>query len=271
MNIIPVKQKKYAVVVLSHSSYSDLWSLLDASYSRFFKSDDFEFFIATDFCESNITGRFKPLLYPKDISWGSALKAIVSQLDYERVVFTFDDLILKTHVDVDYLIKYLDGSRAVYNKLICSHVRLYERAFKYLPDFDLSPKDSYRGSLVFACVDKRFMNFLESVAIDGFSPWRYEREINKLLPDTYEPKFKGMRKNIFKFENLVIKGKINPLAYYLLKRKGLEYGNDRQFMSVGNFLNYHVKLPIFTIVKYVLPYGVFAFFRKLKSKLVNSF
>ena len=154
------KKKKYALVVLSHSSYADLWPILTSSYDAYFNNSEFDCFLATDDKINQVPTYFNVIEYSQNIPWGTALKEIISKLKYDKVIFTFDDLVLKSSVDVEKLISYLDNSVANYQKLICSHVRFYERFFKTGLDFSLSSKDSYRGSLVFACLDKVFLDFL---------------------------------------------------------------------------------------------------------------
>ncbi len=262
-----MKKNKYAIVVLSHSTYSDLWPILIESYSRFFEDDRFDRYICTDGSEDLVGSSFQPIIYSKNITWGTALKCILRELDYERVIITFDDLILNKKVNVEALIKYIENSQSDYSKLICSHVRFYERALMFGKDFNLSKQDSYRGSLVFASINRKFCKFLINAEIGEYSPWKYEREINKKIPS--EMILKGIRKNIFCFKNLVIKSKVDPLVYLYLKSKGLSYNGGRSFMSLLDFIVYYTKLPIFTFIKYLIPYKLFSLFRKGKEKIVR--
>ncbi len=260
-------EKKYAVVVLSHSSYSDLWPMLFQSYEQCFNCSLFDYYLATDNKLNEVTGMFSPIKYPEKLSWGGGLKNIVDQLDYEKVIFTFDDLILAAEVDCDGLVGYIENTKYDYDKLICSHVRFYERFFKCGENFELSSKDSYRGSLVFALVNKHFMRFLSSLDIDELSPWGYERNINSILDSSV--RLSGVRKNFFKFHNLVIKGKINPVEKKRLRKlEGWKYNGNRELMGSKDILNYYMKLVAFTFIKYFIPYGFFNSLRKIKQKYV---
>jgi len=260
-------RKKYAVVVLSHASYSDLWPMLFQSYERYFNCSLFDYYLATDDKLDEVTGIFSPIKYPKELSWGGGLKDIVGQLDYEKVIFTFDDLILSAEVDCVDLVSYAENTKYDYDKLICSHVRFYERFLKCGKNFELSCNDSYRGSLVFALVNKKFMSFLSSLDINELSPWGYERNINSILNSSV--RLSGVRKNFFKFHNLVIKGKINPIEKKRLSElEGWKYSGSRELMGSEDVFSYYMKLVVFTIIKYFIPYGFFNYLRKIKQRYV---
>lgn len=264
-----MKKNKYAVVVLSHSSYADVWDVLSESYQRYFDSNKFDFFIATDKTENlKSNGFFNYLFYDKNLRWGAALQQVVKQLSYDKVIFSFDDLILTKKINEKSLIKELKES-CQYSKLICSHVRIYERCFKKGRNFELCKEDSYRGSLVFAAVNQEFLDFILAAPISEFSPWQYEREINGLLPKEF--RLKGVRYNIFLFSNLIIKGGINSVSNAYLKQvKCLEYQGYRKGMSFSLLSMYYAKLIVFTLVKYILPYNTFKLLRKLKQTVLRE-
>lgn len=259
---------RYAVVVLSHSSYSDLWNLLIQSYEINFCSNRFDFYLATDPSDVPISSFFRKILYPSGLSWGVSFKYILKELNYEYVIFTFDDLILYSKVNENLLISSIDNEKSDYYKLTCSHIRFYERFFKFGGVFNLKQEDSYRGSLVFACLNRKFIEYLKKQNLEYMNPWTYERDISSLIPGSF--KQIGSRKNLFHFRNLVIKGKINPVAKLLCGFSGLTYEGDRVSMSIGSFGSFYFKLLAFTIIKYFLPYSLFNYIRRNKRKFSLS-
>lgn len=263
-----VVKNKYSVVILSHSSYSDVWPILEQSYLKYFNHTDFDLYIATDQPPLVKNGLFNFIVYPDKLKWGGALQYVCSQLEYSKVIFTFDDLILTKPINKGILDESIKDSETDYCKLIVSHVRFYERFLKSGNTFTLSVSDSYRGSLVFALVNAKFLDFLTKAPISDFSPWHYERNINSLISE--EIKMKGSRYNVFKFNNLIIKGLLNPVEKWLCNiRTDFRYEGNRSNMSIKQLANFYIKLISFTVVKYVTPYSVFQRIRNLKQNVLK--
>jgi tetrahydromethanopterin S-methyltransferase subunit B len=267
-----MSKNKYAVIVLSHSSYSDLWPVLIESYSNFFHSDKFDYFITSDSLESFEPGndcQFKFLAYKPDVSWSDALIEVLNKVDYEKVIFSFDDLILTDEVDVKELISKLESNHSNYLKLIASHVRFYDRFFRREDVFEVSDGDTYKGSLVFTALDREMIKeIISNPEVKGLSPWMFERSISSLLPK--EMTYSALRHNLFKFRNLVIKGAIDYLAFLKVRNDSkLDLVLNRPFMGWRLGIQYYSKWLVFTVIKYFMPSALFGLLRKLKQSVAK--
>jgi len=267
------RNKSFAFVIFSHSSYVDVWPILIESYRRQFRSDLFDFYITSDRAvdASLLNGSdFRLLNYAEDLAWSDAFFASVRQLDYEKFVFSFDDLILTRKVIDHDLDRVLFQNNFDYLKIICSHVRLYNRFLQFGEYFEVSKYDSYRGSLVFSILTQDLLNSISAnPALVGRSAWEFERQVNRVLSSEF--RYGAVRRNVLKFNNLVIKGRINPVAKLVLKYfHGLHYTGDRLSMTPVHLISYYLKLGVFTTVKYFVPSAWFAVLRKVKHRAQRS-
>lgn len=274
-----MKKSDKCVVILSHSSYSDIWSLVMTSYNNFFKEEDeFDFFISSDkissFEKDNLkTHNFNVISYDENITWGESLKQTIKFLldsNYKYVLFSFDDLILTGHLkkkvsefiflmknnDVSYLqIKngyrsWFDNSRLLFNKNF----------------HKVSNDDSYKGSLVFSILDYKLMNsILQTEEISNYNPWQYEINAHKHFINF---EFYCLSTSIVSFSNTIIKGKFNPIQlYYSEIKNSYKYEGDRIKMNLFLTLKFQFKYFLFKLSKNIFPKKLFKSIRLFKTKL----
>lgn len=277
---IEMNTLKKCVILLSHSSYSDIWELTMSSYMKFFnEKDSFDFFISTD----NITSEnekilnkynFKAIIYDKNISWGKSLLSVIDFLKtkkYDLFLFSFDDLVLTkpTNGAVNDSLKFMISNNISYLKLKNSLSSLYRKKTKsdyYLID----SKNSYRGSLVFSILDSRFAKFIEEVKeINHFNAWDYEYKINEFIPNVL--KCYSVEKSVIQSSNTIIKGKLDPFQIKISESLNDEkYKGNREVFSVFELTKFYFKTFLFRLSKYILPHDSFYYVRTIK-KIINDF
>ena len=261
--------RKNAIVIQSYNDYYDLWSVCLDSLSSNMDLKDFDVYITTDDSRGvKLEYDAKFITYSKLSTWGQALIETVQYLvscKYEKIIFTFDDLIINNKIDVNKLLS-LDLDNKDYIKLTKSHVRFYERfSFNQSSVFRIDKNDSYGGSLVFCIVNIKFLNaLLGNDELNQYNPWDYEKNINSYLVGK-KIKMWACRFPLILYVNLIIKGKVDPLALFRIKYQGFTYLSDRRVMSNVDISKYYFKWLIFTIIKYFSPFTIFKFFRKIKG------
>lgn len=266
--------KPFALVIFSHSSYTDVWPCLLESYEKNFDTEVFDCFITSDNPDDAAMldhSSFKLIQYDDQLSWTDAFVQSIRDLPHEKFLFSFDDLLIKKHVDKRRLRRALEFDCYDYLKVICSHVRLYDRVFRRGEYFDVKSNDSYRGSLVFSIFSRGLLDFVTAHPdLHGLSAWQYERKINSVLNDDF--RYGCVRHNIVRFENLIIKGRVNPVSRLKLRLlTGLVYKGARPDQSLVATVSYHSKLLVFTLIKYVMPPSWFAGFRRAKQRAIQVF
>ena len=107
-----MSKKNKAVVILSHSSYSDIWEMMISSYNKYFPDKkSFDLFISSNKVSDKMIefvheNNFKLITYEDNVTWGTSLKQTIRYLlnnDYDYGLFSFDDLILTYPVSTSIL------------------------------------------------------------------------------------------------------------------------------------------------------------------------
>ncbi|MDD7913389.1 hypothetical protein [Polaribacter ponticola] len=268
---------KICFIILSHSSYTDIWELLIKSYKEKLTDNikNIDFYITSD---SDVSRKdkallnenhFNLLLYKKDISWSDALIEIVSKNElnnYNQMLFSFDDLIITKFSEIKFeqAINEMVSNNYKYLKIYnSSHVNIWGKLFNLIkkdPLYEISKLDSYRGNLVFSCWNTTFFkNILNNKELTNLSPWQFEQQINKFIDN--DNGYKCVFSNVLEYENVIIKGKVHEKA--LRKSENITQVNydmnNREFMSNKETLIYTMKLYIFKVFRQIIPHRLFLF------------
>ena len=217
---------KIAILIISCDKYSDLWEPCTKIFNKFWPDCSFDRYILTNFKEHDVDG-FKSIQIGQDKSWSHGLKLALSHLEYKYdYVFTM--------VEDYYFIEKID------NKYINEMFNLVEKENgDFLSLFRL-PSKLERINKFFGRLENN-IPYRQSV---GFTLWKIRTLYNILDEDENAWEFEkrgvirgfaysnffGSFKN-YKVLNLVVKGKIVPKEYAILK---LLYPNliiDRPFLS----------------------------------------
>lgn len=274
--------KKGCLIILSHSSYSDIWPLLLKSYSNYFDNTiPLKKFLISDktISEDEIKlfkdSEFNHLHYPGNNEWGADLAYVIQHYiinKFNFILFSFDDLILTNKIDCTSLtvaIEQLQSPQTKYIKLVNTYKPLYNYSTRNISFFEINKKDSYRGSLVFSVWKTNVIKkIISNPKFETYSAWEYERNINKIIGNL--DGFQCIRKSIIKYSNVIIKGKIDPVALKISeKANDYKYKGNRKRMPLIIFIRYKIKTVFFKFFRFILPQGIFTYLRKAKQ-LINN-
>jgi hypothetical protein len=266
------------IVILSHSSYSDVWDILIDSYIKYFKEDGFDFFISSDIAPDEhekkaISNGFKMIHYEKNITWGRSLKQTINFLlkdDYKCVIFSFDDLVLLKPISrpILPLINLMESNNVNYLQLKNGYRSFFSFESLFFNDtfHKVSNNDSYKGSLVFSVLREDLLRKLIDIdSLDNYNPWQYEANIHNFLK---AEDFYCLPKSIIRFSNLIIKGKVDPIQLkFVEKNNHIKYLGRRNQMNFKETLFFQIKYILFYSIKNILPKHFFSKIRELKNKL----
>ena len=239
--------QRLAVVVASYDRSSDLWDPLFTLFRRFWPDCPFPVYLVSNRLEFNHLG-VRTITIGEDRSWSDTVLAGLARIQEEYVLLWIDDHFLTSEVNNSYV--------------CCSIERFIQAAGNYLRMQPLPKPDEpfnehfgrirsgaiYRTATV-ASVWRRstFQNILKS----GESAWDFET-VGSNRSDRFEGFYSTWEQN-FKFENLMIKGKMRrgPLRriercygrHLDLQRPLFTRGEEVAFLSrvIGNRLL--IKLP----------------------------
>ena len=281
-----IPMNKICFVILSHSSYSDVWELLLKSYKDKVLSGlaDVDFFITSDSTLNEYENSllqdngFRHLIYTKNIPWSNALMQVVRKNElsnYSHIFFSFDDLIVINFSVVKFknatseMFLNSDKYLKIYNS---SHVNLWAKMFNLFEKhklFEIRKHDSYRGNLVFACWDVHYLRkVLNNQGLNNLSPWQFEQRVNSFIDDAIG--YKCVFSNVLEYENVIIKGKVDKLALLKSNKSNkCDFVTNREFMTRRESVIHSVKLRVFQSARQILPHRLFASLRNVKSRFLG--
>ena len=277
-------KKKLCLVVLSHSSYKDMWDLTLPSYNKFFKCP-IDLFITSDIDPTDDdkinlkNNNFKLLKYPSELSWSSALRYITNKNifnNYNYVLFTFDDIVLTKNVSnsaIETCLKFMNENQLNSLTMNNSHRTIGSILRGYFNGkiaFNISKNDVYRGSLVFSCWDcSYFEKLINNPKFDNLSPWEYENNIKLFLRN--ENKIMAVYNAIFYYANILIRGVVLSSelekAIKSLKGTNIKYSINRSKISGLRLLKYEIRKKTFALLRLLLPPKLFYSLHIINSKI----
>lgn len=205
--------KKIAILVISCDKYSDLWEPCMEIFSKNWPDCPYDKYIATNTKEFNLLG-FSNILMGEDKSWSYGLKYVLTKLEekYEYVFTLLEDYYFIDKIDNDYMIKMFDSFVLAEGNFLSlyklpSQLKLYNEFFG-----ELENNIPYRQSCVFTLWK---IKTLKEILKDNENAWEFEK-IGVKRGFQYD-KFFGTYSN-FKVINVIIKGKLVPKDYNILKK-----------------------------------------------------
>ena len=272
-----MKKNKACLIILSHSSYSDIWEITLKSYKKYFNSIEVDLYITSD---DNISPEIKQMVieqgfsilyYPENISWSESLKKIINDDiigNYNSVIFSFDDLVLLENVNTDRLndcFKMMD--KIDYLILNDGHHNLFTDISligSKASCFEIPRKDSYIGSLVFSLWKTNFIyEIINLPELENLNPWQYEVKISKILVKYSQKSFFALKKPLVNFSNVIVKGKILKGEMDRVKNKNtISYNGSRLYMNSKDEFKFNNYRRVFKLARYLLPHSIFEKLRK---------
>ncbi|BBQ06470.1 hypothetical protein [Elizabethkingia anophelis] len=272
-----MKKNKACLIILSHSSYSDIWEITLKSYKKYFNSIEVDLYLTSD---DNISPEIKQMVieqgfsilyYPENISWSESLKKIINDDiigNYNSVIFSFDDLVLLEKVNTDRLndcFKMMD--KIDYLILNDGHHNLFTDISligSKASCFEIPRKDSYIGSLVFSLWKTDFIyEIINLPELENLNPWQYEVKISKILVKYSQKSFFALKKPLVNFSNVIVKGKILKGEMDRVKNKNtISYNGSRLYMNSKDEFKFNNYRRVFKLARYLLPHSIFEKLRK---------
>lgn len=225
---------KFAILVVSCDSYSDLWGNYFQSFEKNWGFSNKVYLMSnfTDFKHEKVS----VLKIGEDKSWSQNLFNALNMIDEEVVLMTLEDLFLIDKIDhknMDYLIR-----RFISEDM--NYLRLNPTPGPDGPvDKDgigeVDPMNYYRASTIMSLWNRKV---LIQLLAGHETAWEFELYGSRRsfgIGGWY-----ASSKFNTPFVNLVIKGKYELVAYNTLRNLGYLPSNQRKKMSVYNFICYRL-------------------------------
>jgi hypothetical protein len=245
------KIKNIAFVVLSCDAYCDLWDLYIKSFEENWADCPFDcYFISNN--KSIINDTFEFICVGEESDWSSTVINIVEKIQsrYSYVMLTFEDLPLigKVHTELLCLIisEFIE-LKGNYLKFV-SKPYPNKRVNKHFGE--IYPGSLYRTTCVYAIWD---VSLLSKLLSKGENPWQFERYAS-VRSDKY-PSFYGVYNNVFKFVNIIIKGKLVRSELKKSKYSYLVTGNRTRFSIFEEYI-FKIKSLIFKVFVIAIPWNM---------------
>ena len=203
---------KIAILIISCDKYSDLWEPCVNIFNKTWPDCPYDKYIATNVVEFNYRG-FSNILMGEDKSWSFGLKNVLAKLQnqYDYVFTLLEDYYFIEQIDNDYIMSMFDAFVKAGGNFL-SLFKLPSRLKPYNEYFgELENNIPYRQSCVFTLWKIETLN---AILKDEENAWEFEK-IGVVRGFRYE-KFFGSFHN-YKVINVVIKGKLVPKDYRILK------------------------------------------------------
>lgn len=235
--------KRLAILIPSCDNYSDMWTLLSQCYEIFWSDCPYFKYIITN-SEKEVPQWFQRLNVWIDTDWSSNVIKSLSMIKEEYILMHIDDLIFTQKIEQEkiwQLVAQWIENDINYLKLL--HVIKSSQSETFIPYDTYAP---YRSSTVFSVWKKE-------VLLHILQPWESPRqfEVDGTERTRNYNKRYCSKENIFQFENLIIKRKIEPNSLQKLKKKWFHYDGDRSMMSLKESSIYKIKCWIFEIILYL--------------------
>ncbi len=248
------------ILILSCDKYYELWDFVTFSYSKYWPECSMNKFILTNYKKYN-TNDFTSIEVGSDISWSSnlliALKIL--QNDYDRVLLSFDDLLLKFEINNNDFVKFHDLF-IQYNMDCLKFIKHHGFNRSKFGEVSLIDQNVlYRTTCVFSLWK---INVLEKILDKKENAWEFEKNGTKRSGLFY--RFYTVNRSFFLYDNVVIAGKVHRKFVRDVNFSSFEY---LEMMSLPIYLKFLLKLIFFSIFVNTLPYRLQLILLRIIKKL----
>tara|TARA_B100000787_G_scaffold30935_1_gene20787 strand:- start:14991 stop:15770 length:780 start_codon:yes stop_codon:yes gene_type:complete len=256
-----MKNKDLAIIVLSCDGFSSLWPLFFKRLDQYFPISDAKFYLLTNHLDYKISGKHsvEVVCVGDDISWSDNLSKLLLGIQENNVLLLIEDGPFSMRVDIgkiDFFYQmFLDENMNYLN------LKATPLPDKNIGEFvgEISRSMGYRTALVPSMWKKKVLvNLLKS----GESAWEFEVFGSERSKEYGE--FYAVKKPIFSFDHIVIKGKVDRGVYRKLKNNDEHIGIDFPVMSFWEFFREKVNVVRSRAVNLFLPDYILALLRKIK-------
>jgi len=243
-----------AFLIISCDAYSGLWPKHFECLDEHWSACPFPKYLLSNHLESG-NEKVKTIKVGEDRTWSVNLKNALSELrkDYKYVLTTFDDLFLNERVynqQLTQAIGSFEKHKGEFVQLIKWHNRP-KKVDEYLGS--LEKGSLYRPNCVYALWD---IDVLDNLLDPEENAWQFERDGAK-RSDLYKG-FYAVNESIFKYRNVVVRGKIVQKDAKKFKLEGIK---NLPVMNSKDQIFFLIRLWSFKVFLFITP-------RKLQSKAV---
>lgn len=220
-----------AIVIPSCDAYSDTWRVLIDGLEKFWPFKNMQIYLITNHLDFIRPG-VKVIRVGNDVSWADNFLKALDWITQKYILINIDDLVLVNHVPRKKL-------HELFDRLVLDDVHYYR--LNPTPKAKgggrlVAPGELYRSSTQFSVWKKEV---LQDVLIPGENAWEFEI-LGSARTDKY-PNWFASPTMLLQFVNLVIKGKVSPIAERALSRAGLIYISGRPRMTLCEQLIFWLK------------------------------
>lgn len=172
---------KAAVVIVSCDAFEDCWNPILFSFERFWPDCPFPIFLINNFAKIE-TEKVSVINVGKDKGFASNLKFSLSYLNYEYIIYFQDDYFLTDTVNSNFIVehlKYCIQNEVDYLKIHSNDYLTRDELRIGEEDYCMNPINVKYSVNTSVAIWKK--SILELSCIDGYSGWKWEREILSIL------------------------------------------------------------------------------------------
>ncbi|MGC4073536.1 MAG: hypothetical protein QM760_13680 [Nibricoccus sp.] len=206
-----------AIIYMSCDKYSDLWSEYFKLFRRNWPDCPFRIYILSNTVVCTVPG-VVPLAIGPDLSWSDNLAAAVDRVGAKYVLLLLDDFFIVAPVNTGFLLENI--SWALQEEVDCLRFSPCEpKPSRWINKYlgHVAPGALYRTSTRFPLWKS---SALKSILKQGESAWEFELAGSE-RSDLFNGFYVVMRE-IFEFENCVIKGRWDPSAVRKVQSLGVK-------------------------------------------------
>lgn len=208
---------KYAILVLSCDKYSSLWKPFFSQFRKYWPKNPYQLYLGSNTISYHSDQRVKTLLSGRSKDWSSNVLSILNQIPEECIFVWLDDLFLIEKVQSD----------------------LFQESFRFLQSAHANhihfapspPSDGMSSNPLFGYYNRRApyrvsavgfwrRDHLKQLLLSGEDPWQFE--IFGSYRSSYFDGYYCVRKNLFKFIQIVERGRIFREAYEYCTKYGID-------------------------------------------------
>jgi hypothetical protein len=240
MSVTPLKSTmhnfpKLAILVLSCDKYEKLWKLFFSRFNRYWNDFDGKIYLLTNQLSYSSDDVISVCVGP-DIDWSSNLETALKKINEENILLMIEDAPLNGFVNNEDFLK-------IYKKFCSKNMNYLNLKANPKPSKksegeygEILPGSLYRTSLV-PCIWKK--ETLLTILKKGETAWEFE--INGSLRSDLIPQFYSMNKPVFEILHCVVRGKLDPRAFNILKIKNEHINLQFHVMNFGEYLFLKIK------------------------------
>lgn len=225
--------KTFAILIPSCDKYSDMWNPLIENLFKMCPDFNLKIYLVSNFKKFDHK-KVTVINVGEDISWSSNVKIALAHIEEKYIFMLIDDLFFNKPFKIELLKKYF----TIIQEMDMDYFRFNPtpKATIKTPIYQVNKcecDDYYRTSTVMSVWRKSVL--LETLNAKE-NAWEFEY-YGSNRSQKYS-KWYASNSWILPFDNLVIKGLIEPQAYKSVNSRGIELSSDRPVMSLReNCLN----------------------------------